>query len=202
MPSASRVNGVTAASTTTKVAPKSWQFVNVKEPKRIQDKEVTSLVRAHAMRNVRRKQRLEVAAQHQRKLKAGALGSVHANPGVTDEQPLPMTPRDRSLQDKVDTDRPIAIHEILNELAIIDLADGTSMQRAGLAAESDGAAQQPGHRQRDSEDGTQAPKHPVLGKYPIGPPRSLVGDGAFDPFNAMPMAGCPRYTGLVLNHCT
>ena len=197
MPSASRVDGVAAAPITTRVAPKRWQFVNVKEPKRIQDKEVTSVVRAHAMRNVRRKQRLEFAARHQKRLKAD-----HANLGVTDEHPLPMDPNDRSFGDTVDIDWPIAIHEILNELETIDLAAGTSKARAELVTQSDEGARQPGYRQRDSEDETQAPKHFVLGKYRNGSPRSLVGDGAFDPFNAMPMAGCPKYTSLVLNHCT
>lgn len=202
MPSASRVDEVAAAPTTTRVAPKRWQFVNVKEPKRIQDKEVTSVVRAHAMRNVRRKQRMEVAAQHQKRLKADASGSDHANLGVTDEHPLPMNPSDRSFGDKVDIDWPIAIHEILNEIQTINLTDETSMQRPGLAAKGDEAAQQPAQPQRDSEDETQAPKHYVLGKSRNGSPRSLVGDGAFDPFNTMPMAGCPKYTSLVLNHCT
>ena len=198
MPSASRVDGVAAAPTTTRVALKTWQFVNVKEPKRIQDKEVTSLVRAHAMRNVRRKQRMEVAAQHQKRLKVGASGSDHANLGVTAELPLPMNPSDRSLGDKVDMDWPIAIREILNDLETINLADGTSLQSAGLAAEGDEGTQYPGH----GEGETQAPKHYVLGKYRNGSPRSLVGDGVSDPFNAMPMAGCPNYTSLVLNHCT
>lgn len=191
-----------AIPATAKASPKKWQFVNVKEPKRIQDKEVTSLVRAHAMRNVRRKQRLELTAQHRKKFKANDLGSDHANLGVTDVDPPQMNPSDRSLGDKVDIDWPVALREILDELENVNLADWTSRERAENAVKSDEDAQQLGYRQHDSKDETLAPKYHVLGKYRNRSPRSLIGDGVFDPFNAMPMVGCPTYTSHVLNHCT
>ena len=202
MPSASRVDGVATTSAPTKAAPKKWQFVNVKEPKKIQDKEVTSLVRAHAMRNVRRKQRLENTAQHRKKFKADALASDIAKLGVGDERPTQVNPRYPSLGDNVDINWPIALREILDELENVKSADWTSRERAENAAKSDDNARWPGYLQRHSEDGTQAPEYHVLGNYQNWSPRSLIGDGVFDPFDAMPTVGCPTYTSHVLNHCT
>lgn len=202
MPSAGRVDGFATVPVTAKVAAKRWQFVNVKEPKRIQDKEVTSLVRAHAMRNVRRKQRLELTAQHRKKFEADALAADHAKLGVGDERPPQMNQSARSLGDQVDIDWPIALREILIELDNVDMADRTSRKSSENAAKGDEDARQPGYRPRDSEDETQAPEYHVLGKYRNWSPRSLVADGVFDPFDAMPMVGCPTYTSHVLNHCT
>lgn len=202
MPSVSRADGVATPPAAARAASKRWQFVNVKVPKKNQDREIISLVRAHAMRNVRRKQRLQLTAQHQKRLIADASGSDRANSVVIDEHPLQMNPSDWSLGDKVDIDRPLAVREIHRELEAINLADRASRNKAEVAAENGEDAQRSEYRQRDSEDETQIPKHFVLGKYQNRSPRSPLGDGAFDPFNVMPIAGCTKYTSQVLNHCT
>lgn len=96
----------------------------------------------------------------------------------------------------------MAVSEMPSELQIIEWEDPPCRNEAELAAERDEGAQRPDYWQRDGEDGTRATEPCLLWKCRTLNPTSLVGDGAFDPFNAMSIAGCAKYTSYVLNHCT
>lgn len=195
MPSASRANGVAAT-------PKKWQFVNVNEPKRYQDKDITSMVRAHAMRNVRRKQRLELTAQHQKRLEvAKAPESRYADSSVVSELSVHGNPNSSSIGHETDTDWSMALREMLSKLEFINLAHLASSNQVEFEAERDEDAQRPDHLQSYGEDGTRAPKRFMLGTRRTGNPKSLLGDGVLDPFNALPIGGCANYNSHVLNHC-
>lgn len=195
MPSASRTKGTTPA--TARVAPNRWQFVNVGEPKRNQDKEVISIVRAHAMRNVRRKQRLSVTLQHQKRLNTKVPASIHAGSSETYEHSVQMNPHEC---DRPDSDRPVVVCELPSEFECIHLVCSNSRDEAVFAAEYGKDGQPPADSQSYSKKEMQAPNRLMLGLCTRNP-KSLVGDGSFDPFNAMPIDGCARYDSHVLNHC-
>lgn len=201
MPSASRANGVAAAPTLGRSGPKKWQFINVNEPKNIQDKEVISKVRAHAMRNVRRKQRLELTAQHQKRPKTNAPECDHADTSVTAEHSVQMSPGDGSIHDRADTDGPMMACKMISELEIVNLGHPTCINKAGFSAQCDEDAQWSEYWQRNRKDDMRATKRSSLGTCRTETPKSLVGDGVFDPFNVMPIAGNADYTSHVLNHC-
>ncbi len=190
MPSTSRANGVAAAPAAVRTAPNKWQFVNVNEPKKNQDKHVISLVRAHAMRSVRRNQRIRLTAQHQKTIKAIGPQSPQADSGVTIERSIQMKSDDWCVGDKGNSNWLEALSGMLSMLDFIAL---------GHLASSDGA--EDAHECDIDADKAGASKRSMLGTHRTGGPTSLVGDGVFDPFNAMPIAGCANYNSHVLNHC-
>ena len=198
MQSTSRTNKVAAPPVAAKPASGTWQFVNVKGPKKIQDKEVISIVRAHAMRSVRRKQRLELTAQHQKPSKARSLQPHHADSNMTVEQPLQSGPYDCFWRVKDDTKWLVTQREMLTKLEMMSLGYLASRIDASNEAEPGGNGESLDNGQSYNEDEIRASMHQFLGTYRSGNPTSLVGDGAFDPFNAMPVA---KYHGHVLNHC-
>ena len=202
MPSTSRANGVAAATVATKEASKKWQFVNVSEPKKNQDKDVISIVRAHAMRNVRRKQRLEITAQHRKRIKAIASQPHHADPDVTVEDSLQMNPYDWFIAGNGDTNWLAAMRGKLSKLEPTDLGHLASGNDAGSVAEWDEYAQRLDDWQGYREDEIQASIRLMLGKCWTGTPKSLVGAGLCDPFDAMPISAHDNYNSHVLNHCT
>ena len=194
MLSTSRTNGISAAPVPAKAAPKQWQFVNVHEPKKIQDKDVISIVRAHAMRNVRRKQRLELTAQHQKTIKAMTSQPHHADSGLTVKHSSQTDPYDGLIGGKGHTDWLVALRGMFSNLEIINLGH--------LASDCDEYAQQLDNSQSYDEDEIQASKQYILGACRAGTPKSFVGDGVFDPFNATPISEGSNYNSHVLNHCT
>ena len=197
MPSATSANGVAAARS----GPKKWQFVNINEPKKAQDKGVISIVRAHAMRSVRRNQRLKVMAQYQNSSKVKAPEFDHADSSVTAEQSVQINSNDRFIGDKADTDRPMMVCNMPSELEIITLGLLATRNGAEISAERDENAQWSEYWQRYGEDETRAANLLSLGTYRTESPKSLVGDGVLDPFDALPIAGYSEYTTHVLNHC-
>lgn len=197
MSSTSRANGATSA----KAASNKWQFVNVNEPKKNQDKDIISVVRAHAMRNVRRKQRMELTAQHQNKLKAQAPESDRADSNATAEPSVQISLDDRPIGDKADLDWSISLREMLSKLEFTNLGHLASSKEAELAAEYDQDAQRPDYWQSYGEDETRASKQFMLGIHRPESPKSLIGDGVFDPFDVMPISGCANYNSHALNHC-
>ena len=190
MPSTSRAEGVAATPAAVRTSPNKWQFVNVNEPKKNQDKHVISLVRAHAMRSVRRNQRIQLTAQHQKAIKAIAPQSPRAESGVTIERSIQMKSDDWCVGDKGLSDWLEALSGMFSMFDFITL---------GRLASSDGAEHVP-ECDRDADE-AEASKRSKLGTHRTGGPKSLVGDGVFDPFNAMPVAGCANYYSNVLNHC-
>ena len=198
MQSTSRTNKVAATPVAAKAASGTWQFVNVKGPKKIHDKEVISIVRAHAMRSVRRKQRLELTAQHQEPPKARPIEPHHPDLSMTIEQPLQSTPYDRFSSARDDTEWLVTQREMLTKLEMMSLGHLTSKNDAINAAEPDEYGQSPNYWQSYNEDEIRASMQQILGTCRSGKPMSLVGDGALDPFNAMPVA---KYHSHVLNHC-
>ena len=196
MQSNSRAKKVAATPVAAKAAPETWQFVNVKEPKKNQDKQVISIVRAHAMRSVRRKQRLELTAQHQKPPKVRSLQPHHA--GMTVEQSLQPNPFDRFISGRDDTEWLVTMGEMLTKLEMMNLGYLASRNDARNAAEPDEYGESPEYTQSYNEDEIRASMQQIFGTCRSGNPMSLVGDGAFDPFNAMPVA---KYHSHVLNHC-
>ena len=197
MSSTSRANGATSP----KAASNKWQFVNVNEPKKNQDKGIISVVRAHAMRNVRRKQRMELTAQHQKRLKAQAPRSDRADSNATAEYSVQKNPDDWPIGDKADLDWSMSLREMLSKLESTNLGHLASRKEAEVAAEYDQDAQRPDYWQSHSEDETRASKRVTLGTHGPESPKSLVGDGVFDPFDVMPISGCASYNSHALNHC-
>lgn len=193
MPSTSRTNGVSTGPILAKAAPEQWQFVNVHEPKKNQDRDVISIVRAHAMRNVRRKQRLELTTQHQKKMKAMTSQPRHADSGLAVKHSSQTDPYNGLIGGKGHTDWLIALRGMLSKLELINLGH--------LASECE-SAKRSDDRQSYDEDEIQASKQHLLGTYRTGTPKSLVGDGVFDPFNATPVSEGSSYNSHVLNHCT
>ena len=200
MQSTNSANKVAATPAAAKPALGTWQFVNVKKPKKIQDKEVISMVRAHAMRSVRRKQRLELTTQHQKLPKARSLQQHHADSGMTVERSLQPNLFDRLTSVSDDTDWLVTLREMLTKLEMMSLEYLASRNVAENKAES---AKSPDYGQdygQDyDEDEIRSSMQQILGTYRSGNPMSLVGNGASDPFNATPVA---TYHGHVLNHCT
>lgn len=158
------------------------------------------MVRAHAMRNVRRNQRLELMAQYQKRLITKAPKSEHADSSVTAEHSLQMNPNGWFTGDKADADGPVAPHEMLSKLGFINMGHLASRNEAEPAAECDEQAQRSDYWQSYGEEETRALMRPMPGTCRTGSPKSLVGDGVFDPFNAMPIASCNNYNGYILNH--
>ena len=191
----------TARAAAAKAAPKKWEFVNFNEPKKHQDKEVISAVRAHAMRDVRRKQRLELTAQHQKQVQAVASQSCRADSGVTADHRVEMDLGRWLIDDKINNDWLVTLRDTLSKLDNVNLSELASRTEAEHTVERDEYAQRPDRRQGYEEDKVRASKRAVLGVCRIGSPQSLVGDGIFDPFNAMPIPGWTNYNGKVLNHC-
>ena len=198
MPSTSRAKKVAVTPVAAKAASGTWQFVNVKEPRKNQDKEVISIVRAHAMRSVRRKQRLELTAQHQKPPKVRSLQSHDADSGMTVEQSLQPIPFDRLISGRDDTEWLVTLREMRTKLEVMSLGYLASRNDARNAAELDEYGESPDYGQSYNEDEVRASMQQILGTCRSGSPMSLVGDGAFDPFNAMPVA---KYHSHVLNHC-
>ena len=198
MQSTSRANQVAATPRATK-ASETWQFVNVKEPKKNQDKEVISIVRAHAMRSVRRKQRLELTAQHRKPSKARSSQPHHADSGTTVEQSLQPNSFDRFTSGRDDTEWLVTLREMPTKLEMMSLEYLASKNDARNGAEPDEYGESPDDGQSYNDDVIRASMQQILGTCRSGNPMSLVGDGAFDPFNATPVA---KYNGHVLNHCT
>ena len=199
MQSTSRANQVAAAPRAAKAVSGTWQFVNVKEPKKSQDKEVISIVRAHAMRSVRRKQRLELTAHHRKPSKARSSQPHHADSGTTVDQSLQPTPFDRFTSGRDDTEWLVTLRDMPTKLEMMSLEYLASENDARNGAEADEYGESPDDGQSYNEDVIRASMQQILETCRSGKPMSLVGDGAFDPFNAMPVA---RYNGHVLNHCT
>ena len=198
MQSTITANQVAALPVATKPASGTWQFVNVKGPKKIQDKEVISIVRAHAMRSVRRKQRLELTAQHQKPSKARPLQPHHADSSIAAENPLQSSPYDRFSSTKADTEWLVREREMLTKLEMMSLGYLASGIDAGNGAEPGEYGEGLDYGKSSNEDENRASMHQILGTCRSGTPMSLVGDGALDPFNAMPIA---KYHSHVLNHC-
>ena len=196
MQSTSRAKKVAAPPVAAKAASGTWQFVNVKEPKKNQDKEVISIVRAHAMRSVRRKQRLELTAQHQKPPKVRSLQPHHA--GMTVEQSLQPNSFDRFISGRDDTEWLVTLRGMLTKLEMMSLGYLANRKDARNAAEPDEYGESPDYTQSYNEDEIRASMQQIFGTCRSGNPMSLVGDGAFDPFNAMPVA---KYHSHVLNHC-
>ena len=199
MLSASRVDGEAAAG----AAPEKWQFVNVNEPKKNQDKDIISIVRAHAMRNVRRKQRLELTAQHQKRLKNKVPESDTTDSSEIAERAVQMNPDSWSPNESASASLAMTLREMLSELEFVDLGYLANSSEAELDAECDEDEQWPDYWQRYREHDMRVPRRGNLGTSRLSTvtPKSLVGDGVFDPFNAMPITGCASYHGRVLNHC-
>ena len=198
MQSTSRTKKVAATPVAAKAASGTWQFVNVKEPKKNQDKEVISIVRAHAMRSVRRKQRVELTAQHQKPPKIRSLQPHHADSGITIEQSLQPNPFDRFVSGRDDTEWQVTQREMLTKLDMMSLGYLANRNDARNAAEPDEYGESPDYGQSYDEDDIRASMQEIFRTCRSGNPMSLVGDGAFDPFNAMPVA---EYHSHVLNHC-
>ena len=199
MQSTSRAKKVAATPVAAKATSGTWQFVNVKKPKKFQDKEVISLVRAHAMRSVRRKQRLELTAQHQKPPKAPSLQQQHhADLGITVEQSLQPNPLDRFIGGRDDTEWLVTVREMLTKLQMRSLGYLPSRNGARNAAEPDEYGESTDYGQSYNEDEIRASVQQILAECRSGNPMSFIGDGASDPFNAMPVA---KYHSHVLNHC-
>ena len=198
MPSISRSNQVALAVAATRASTKEWQFVNVNDPKKNLDKGVISVVRAHAMRSVRRQQRLKLTTEYQKSLKTEVSTSTHAHPKVAAEHLMPIAPNDESVDDEADTDWS---REMSSGFELVDLGQMTSKNEAKLATGSDEDARRPDYWQNYGEDEGQALTRLALGTRHAGIPKSMVRDGVFDPFNTMPIASCADYNSHVLNHC-
>lgn len=199
MSSVSRADGEAIA----RAVPEKWQFVNVNEPKKNQDKDIISIVRAHAMRNVRRKQRLELTAQHQKRLKAEVPESDHTDSIVIADQAVQMNPNNWSANESASANLAMTLREMLSELEFVKLGYLANRSEAKRAAGCDEDAQCPDYWQRYREHDTRVPRRDNPGTSLLGTvtPESLVGDGVIDPFNALPITGCAKLNGRVLNHC-
>ena len=194
----SRANKIAATPVAAKAASETWQFVNIKEPKKLQDRKVRSIVRAQAMRSVRRNQRLELTAQLQKPPQDRSLQPHHARLGTIDEQPLQSSPYDRFSSARDDSQWLVTQREMLTKLEMMSLGYLASRNDARNEAEPDKYGESPEYGQSYNEDEIRASMHQILGTCRSGNPMSLVVDVAIDPFNAMPVA---KYHSRVLNHC-
>ena len=193
----SRANKVAATHVATRAASGTWQFVNVKKPKKNQDTEVISIVRAHAMRSVRRKQRLELTAQYQKPPKVRPSRPRQADSGMTIEQSLRRNPLNRYINGRNDIEWLVTLRPILSKLEMMSLGYSASRDDTRNVAEPDGYGESLDYGPT-YKDEIRASMQQILGTFCNGNPISLVGEGAFDPFNAMPIA---KYHSHVLNHC-
>ena len=184
-----------------RAAPKKWEFVNINKPKKHLDKEVISQVRAHATRNVRRKQRLELTAQYQKKVQATEPQSDHADSGVIAKRPVEIDMNDWLIGDKVDDDWSVALHVVLSRLGFMDVGLLASRDRVSCATEGDEDIQRHTSWRSCEEDKIWGSISRTFGTSLIGNPQSLVGGGVFDPFDALPVPGWSSYKSHVLKHC-
>ena len=112
-----------------------------------------------------------------------------------------MSPGDWSIHDKADTDGPMMVCEMPSELDIVNSGHLASINKAGFSGQCDENTGWSEYWQRHRKDEMRADKRSSLGTCRVETPKSLVGDGVFDPFNAMPIAGNADYTSHVLYHC-
>lgn len=201
MPSSSSPNAVAAAPVPAKAVRNQWQFVNFSEPKKNQDKDVISIVRAHAMRDVRRKQRMEVVAQHKKRTKAVASKPNHAESGVTVDRSLQKNPYDWFLAGNADTDWLTALRRMLSKLESVNVDHLASTNDAGNASECDEYATSSDYWRGYDKDEIQASIRLILGTLRSGTPKPLIGESLCDPFDAIPVSAHTSYNGHVLNHC-
>lgn len=190
-----------AAPVPAKAVRNQWQFVNFSEPKKNQDKDVISMVRAHAMRDVRRKQRMEIMAQHKKKIRAVASQSHHAESSVTVNHSSQRNPYDWFLAGNADTDWLTALRRMLSKLESVNV-DLASTKDAGNESECDDYATSSDYWRGYDKDEIQASIRLILGTLRTGSPKSLVRESLCDPFDAIPVAARSSYNGHVLNHCT
>ena len=182
----------------TRGSPKEWQFVNVNDPKQNLDKGVISVVRAHAMRNVRRQQRLKLTAQYQKRLKSKVPSSPPTYSKVPAEHLMPLAPNDESVGDEADIDWS---REMNPAFELVDLGQTTSDDKARLVSCSDEDGRRPDYWQIHRENEGQERTAFALGIQRTASPRLIYPDGVFDPFNTMRTAICADYNSHVLHHC-
>ena len=90
---------------------------------------------------------------------------------------------------------------MLTKLEIRNPGHVASTDDTGNAAECDEDGESPACWQDYNEDEIQASMRSMPEFCNIETPDSLIGNGAFDPFNAMPVVGCAKYNSHLLNHC-
>ena len=168
------------SSRPTRASPKVWQFVNVNDPNQNMDKDVISVVRAHAMRNVRRQQRLKLTTQYQKSLKTNVPTRPPAYPRVAAKYLMPLARKDGSVDDEADIDWS---RETNPGFELVDLGQTTSDWQ--IYPENEG----------------QQPTSFALGIPRTASPRLMYPDGGFDPFNTMRTAFCADQNSQVLHHC-
>ena len=185
-------------SRSTRASPKEWEFVNVNNPKQNSDKGVISVVRAHAMRTVRRQQRLKLTAQYQTSLKIKIPVSPPAHPKVAAEPLMPIAPNDGSIGEEAVADWSC---EMGCDFELVDLGQMTNNDKARLVTCSDEGVRRPEYWQNYRENEGQEATRFALGKRRAESPRLMVPDGVLDPFNTMRTAICADYNSDALNHC-
>ena len=185
------------SSRSTRASPKEWQFVNVNDPKQTLDKDAISMVRAHAMRNVRRQQRLKLTTQYQKSLKT-RVSTPPAYPTVAAEPLVPIAPNDGSVAEEADTDWSA---KMSSELELVDLGQMTNNDKARLVTCSDEFGRRPDYWHTCREDEGQEPARFALGVRRTASPGLRVPDGVFDPYNTMRTAICADYDSQLLSHC-
>ena len=186
------------SSRPTRASPKDWQFVNVNDPKQNLDKGVISVVRAHAMRSVRRQQRLKLTTQYQKSLKTKVPICPPAYPKVAAEHLMPLAPNDGPVDDEADIDWS---REMNPGNKLLDLGQTTSDDKARLVTCSDEDGRRPDDRQIYRENEGQEFSSFAFGTRRTASPRLMYPDGVFDPFNTMRTAICADYNSHVLHHC-
>lgn len=200
MPSSSSADAVAATPVPAKAVRNQWQFVNFSEPKKNQDKDVISMVRAHAMRDVRRKQRMEIMTQHNKKVEAVALQTLPAKSSVTVDHSSQRNPYDWFLAGNADTDWLTALRRMLSKLESVNVGLANT-NGAGNASECDDYASSSDYWRGYDKDEIQASIRLILGTLCTGTPKSLVRESLCDPFDAIPVSARSNYNGHVLNHC-
>ena len=184
-------------SRSSRAFPKEWQFVNVNDPKQNLDKDAISVVRAHAMRSVRRQQRLKLTAQYQESLRT-KVPTPSAYPKVAAEPLVPSAPNDGSVGEEADTDWSA---KMSSEAELVDRRQMTNNDKAGLVTCSDEEGRRPDYWHTYREDEGQEPTRFALGVRRTASPRLTFPDGVFDPYSTMRSAICADYNSQLLNHC-
>ena len=185
------------SSRSTRASPKEWQFVNVNDPKQNLDKGAISMVRAHAMRTVRRQQRLKLTTQYQKSLKT-KVPTPPAYPTVAAEPLAPIAPDDGSVDEEADTDWSA---KMSSEFEVVDLGQMTNNDGARLVTCSNEDQRGPDYRHIYREDEGQEPAKIALGVRRTASPRLRVPDGVFDPCSTTRTAIYADYNSQLLNHC-
>ena len=184
-------------SRSTRASPKEWQFVNVNDPKQTLDKGAISVVRAHAMRTVRRQQRLKLTTQYQESLRT-KVSTPAALPKVAAEPMVSIAPIDGSVDEEADTDWSA---KMSSEFELVDLGQMTNNDKARLVTCSDEDERRPDYWQIYREDEGQDPTRFAPGVRRTASPRIMFPDGVFDPFNTIRTAICADYNSQLLHHC-